>query len=169
MTNIINEQIKEKEIILIDENGTNLGLKKTSAALSLAKEADMDLVVLQDKNRPFVCKIMDYNKHMYEQKKKDKERKKQQKVIEVKTIQLSCNIDVGDFNRKVEKAREELEEGNKVSVSLRLRGRENLHPEIAVDNVTRFCDALVDVGSVIKAPKLDGRNVTAMIERKKEK
>lgn len=169
MTNIINEQIKEKEIILIDENGANLGLKKTREALAIADEAGMDLVVLQDKARPFVCKIMDYNKYMYEQKKKDKERKKQQKVIEIKTIQLSCGIDVGDFNRKVEKAREELLDGNKVSVSLRLRGRENLHPQIAVDNVTRFCDALADIGTVIKEPKLDSGNVTAIIERRKEK
>ena len=124
MTGIINNEIREKEIIVIDQDGKNLGLVDTPKALSMAEDAGLDLVVMQDKKKPYVCKIMDYNRAIYEQKKRDKERKKLQKVVETKTIQLSYSIDVGDFNRKVEKAREELKEGNKVMVTLRLRGRE---------------------------------------------
>ena len=169
MTNIINHQIREKEVLVIDQNGNNRGLLATADALAMAERADMDLVVMQDKNKPFVCKIMDYNRALYEQKKREKERKKSQKIIEIKTIQLSSNIDIGDFARKTEKAREELLEGNKILVSLRLRGRENAHPQLGVATVNRFCDALSNIGTVTKAPKLDSRVITAMIEKRKEK
>lgn len=169
MTNIINNQIREKQVIVIDQNGNNLGLKNTAEALSLAEDAGMDLVVMQDKNKPFVCKIMDYNRAVYEQKKRDKERKKTQRIIEVKNIQLSAKIDVGDFNRKAEKAREELLDGNKVVVSLRLRGRENAHPQMGVEMVNRFCDAVANVGAVTKPATLDGKAVSAVIEAKREK
>ena len=167
MTNIINNQIHETEVIVIDQNGKNLGLMPTANALSLAEDADLDLVVMQNKTKPFICKIMDYNKAVYEQKKKEKERKKLQKVVETKIIQLSYSIDIGDFNRKVEKAREELKEGNKISMSLRLRGREISYARAALDVAQKFCDELADVGVVTKAPKLDNRNIGAMIEAKR--
>lgn len=167
MTSIINEKIREKEVVVIDQDGKNLGLMETKTALSMAEEVGLDLVVMQDKKQPYVCKIMDYNRALYEQKKKDKERKKAQKVIETKTIQLSCNIDVGDFNRKVEKAREELKDGNKVFVTLRLRGREIAFAQAGVDTVNRFCAALEDNGTVTKEPNIDNRTISAVIEAKK--
>jgi translation initiation factor IF-3 len=104
---------------------------------------------------------------MYEQKKKEKERKKLQKVVETKIIQLSYNIDVGDLNRKMEKAREELTAGNKVQVTLRLRGRENAYSRAALEVAWNFCNALDDVGVVAKAPNLDSRTIGAMLEPKK--
>lgn len=169
MTNIINNQIKEKQVIVIDQNGKNLGLKNTAEALRIAEAADLDLVVMQDKNRPFVCKMMDYNRAMYEQKKKEKERKKNQKISETKNIQLSYNIDVGDFNRKVEKAMEELLEGNKILVTLRLRGRENAYSEAGVNVVNRFCEALEEVGAKSRAATLESRVISAMLEPKRGK
>lgn len=168
MTNIINEKIQEKQVIVIDQSGNNLGLIDTKKALSMAEDADLDLVVMQDKKKPYVCKILDYNRALYEQKKKDKERKKSQKVIETKTIQLSCNIDVGDFNRKVEKAKEELKDGNKILVTLRLRGREITHAQAGVDKINRFCDVLTDVGTVTKPPKFDNRTISAVVEAKRK-
>lgn len=169
MTNIINEKIQEKKVIVIDQTGKNIGLIDTAKALSMAEDAGLDLVVMQDKKTPYVCKIMDYNRAQYEQKKKDKERKKLQKVIETKTIQLSYSIDVGDFSRKVEKAREELKEGNKILVTLRLRGREIAYARAGLENVVRFCEELSDVGVVTKAANLESRTVSAMVEAKKER
>lgn len=167
MTDIINEQIREEQVIVIDQDGNNLGLVDTEKALSMAEDVGLDLVVMQDKNLPFVCKIMDYKRALYEQKKKEKERKKSQKAVETKTIQLSYNIDVGDFNRKVEKAKEELKEGNKISIVLRLRGREISYAHAGLDTVNRFCGELTEEGRVTKPTNLDSRTISATIEPKR--
>ena len=164
MTDIVNDKIKEKEVILIDQDGNNFGLRDISFALSLAEEAGLDLVVMQDKVKPFVCKVMDYKRYLYEQKRREKEQKKKQQVAEIKRIQLSCNIGEADFIRKQKKAAEELQKGNKVVVNLRFHGRENLYNQAGFDVVSRFCEGLSDYGTIIKAPKLDGKNIDAMLE-----
>lgn len=132
---------------------------KTSAALKIAQEKDLDLVIIAPNASPVVCKIMDYGKYRFEQAKKEKEMRKNQKVVETKEIRLGLSTDVHDFNTKVKHAIKFLQGGNKVKVSIRFRGRELGHPEIGIDNMNRFAEACTEFANVEKPAKMEGRNM----------
>ncbi len=142
---------------------------KTSAALKIAEEEDLDLVMIAPNASPIVCKIMDYGKYRFEQTKKEKEMRKNQKVVETKEIRLGLSTDVHDFNTKVNHACKFLQSGNKVKVSIRFRGRELGHPEIGTDNMERFAEACSEYGTVIKPAKMDGRHMLMFLAPKTNK
>lgn len=164
---MINEQIRDKEIRLIGENGEQLGIMSARDAMKLAKEAELDLVKIAPAAKPPVCKIIDYGKYRYEQARKEKEAKKKQKTIEVKEVRLSPNIDVNDLNTKVGAARKFIEKGNKVKVTLRFRGREMAHMQSSKHILDDFADQLKDIASVDKPPKVEGRNMTMFLTEKR--
>ena len=160
---MINEQIRDKEIRLIGENGEQLGIMSARDAMKMAKEAELDLVKIAPAAKPPVCKIIDYGKYRYEQARKEKEAKKKQKTIEVKEVRLSPNIDVNDLNTKVGAARKFIEKGNKVKVTLRFRGREMAHMQSSRHILDDFAEQMKDVASVDKPPKIEGRNMTMFL------
>lgn len=164
---MINEQIRDKEIRLIGENGEQLGIMSVRDAMKMAKEAELDLVKIAPAAKPPVCKIIDYGKYRYEQARKEKEAKKKQKTIEVKEVRLSPNIDVNDLNTKVGAARKFIEKGNKVKVTLRFRGREMAHMQSSKHILDDFAEQLKDVASVDKPPKIEGRNMTMFLTEKR--
>ena len=164
---MINEQIRDKEIRLIGENGEQLGIMSARDAMKMAKEAELDLVKIAPAAKPPVCKIIDYGKYRYEQARKEKEAKKKQKTIEVKEVRLSPNIDVNDLNTKVGAARKFIEKGNKVKVTLRFRGREMAHMQSSKHILDDFAEQLKDVASVDKPPKIEGRNMTMFLPEKR--
>ena len=164
---MINEQIRDKEIRLIGENGEQLGIMSARDAMKMAKEAELDLVKIAPAAKPPVCKIIDYGKYRYEQARKEKEAKKKQKTIEVKEVRLSPNIDVNDLNTKVGAARKFIEKGNKVKVTLRFRGRETAHMQSSKHILDDFAEQLKDVASVDKPPKIEGRNMTMFLTEKR--
>ena len=164
---MINEQIRDKEIRLIGENGEQLGIMSARDAMKLAKEAELDLVKIAPAAKPPVCKIIDYGKYRYEQARKEKEAKKKQKTIEVKEVRLSPNIDVNDLNTKVGAARKFIEKGNKVKVTLRFRGREMAHMQSSRHILDDFAEQMKDVASVDKPPKIEGRNMTMFLTEKR--
>ena len=164
---MINEQIRDKEIRLIGENGEQLGIMSARDAMKMAKEAELDLVKIAPAAKPPVCKIIDYGKYRYEQARKEKEAKKKQKTIEVKEVRLSPNIDVNDLNTKVGAARKFIEIGNKVKVTLRFRGREMAHMQSSKHILDDFAEQLKDVASVDKPPKIEGRNMTMFLTEKR--
>ena len=164
---MINEQIRDKEIRLIGENGEQLGIMSARDAMKMAKEAELDLVKIAPAAKPPVCKIIDYGKYRYEQARKEKEAKKKQKTIEVKEVRLSPNIDVNDLNTKVGAARKFIEKGNMVKVSLRFRGREMAHMQSSKHILDDFAEQLKDVASVDKPPKIEGRNMTMFLTEKR--
>ena len=163
---MINEQIRDKEVRLIGENGEQLGIMSARDAYKLAQEAELDLVKIAPTAKPPVCKIVDYGKFRYEQARREKEAKKKQKVIEVKELRLSPNIDTNDLNTKVNNARKFLEKGDKVKVTLRFRGREMGHPELGADIMKRFAESLADTANVDKPAKLEGRNMLMFLAPK---
>ena len=138
-------------------------------ALSLAEKSNLDLVKIAPGANPPVCKIMDYGKFRFEQAKREKEAKKNQKVMEIKEVRLSLNIDTGDFNTKVNHALRFLRDGNKVKVSIRFRGREMAHTELGLDVMQRFAEACLETGSVEKAAKLEGRSMLMFLVPKSSK
>ena len=138
-------------------------------ALSLAEKSNLDLVKIAPGANPPVCKIMDYGKFRFEQAKREKEAKKNQKVMEIKEVRLSLNIDTGDFNTKVNHALRFLRDGNKGKVSIRFRGREMAHTELGIDVMQRFADACSETGSVEKAAKLEGRSMLMFLVPKSSK
>lgn len=164
---MINEQIRDKEIRLIGENGEQLGIMSARDAMKMAKEAELDLVKIAPAAKPPVCKIIDYGKYRYEQARKEKEAKKKQKTIEVKEVRLSPNIDVNDLNTKVGAARKFIEKGNKVKVTLRFRGREMAHMQSSRHILDDFAEQMKDVASVDKPPKIEGRNMTMFLTEKR--
>ena len=164
---MINEQIRDKEIRLIGENGEQLGIMSARDAMKMAKEAELDLVKIAPAAKPPVCKIIDYGKYRYEQARKEKEAKKKQKTIEVKEVRLSPNIDVNDLNTKVGAARKFIEKGDKVKVSLRFRGREMAHIDSSKHILEDFAEKLSDIAVVDKAPKLEGRSMTMFLTEKR--
>lgn len=139
----------------------------SKAAYFAAKDRDLDLVKISPNANPPVCKIMDYGKYKFEQAKKEKEAKKNQKIIELKEIQLSVTIDVGDLNIKARKASELLLEGNKVKVTLRLKGRQQAHPELGVEVMKRFAAILQSAASIDKAPTIEGRSILMILSPKR--
>ncbi len=138
-------------------------------ALSLAEKSNLDLVKIAPGANPPVCKIMDYGKYRFEQAKREKEAKKNQKVMEIKEVRLSLNIDTGDFNTKVNHALRFLRDGNKVKVSIRFRGREMAHTELGIDVMQRFAEACSETGTVEKAAKLEGRSMLMFLVPKSSK
>lgn len=166
---LINEEIRDKEIRLIGPDGEQLGIMSTKEALKISAEKDLDLVKIAPQAQPPVCRIMDYGKYRFEQTKREKEAKKNQKVIDVKEIRLSLNIDTNDFNTKVNHAVKFLKAGNKVKVSLRFRGREMAHTELGKDSVARFAEACSEYGIVAKEPKLEGRSMVLFLSAKPSK
>ena len=164
---MINEQIRDKEIRLIGENGEQLGIMSAREAMKLAEEAELDLVKIAPTAKPPVCKIIDYNKFKYEKVKKEKEAKKKQKVVEVKEIRMSPNIESNDLNTKMNAAKKFLEKGNKVKVTLRFRGREMAHMQSSRHILDDFAQSLSDAAVIEKAPKVEGRSISMVLTEKK--
>ena len=163
----INEQIRDKEIRLIGESGEQLGIMSSREALKLAEEAGLDLVKIAPTAKPPVCKIVDYGKYRYELARKEKDAKRKQKVIEVKEIRMSPNIDTNDLNTKVGAARKFLEKGNRVKVTLRFRGREMAHMSTSKHILDDFAQMLSDIAVVEKMPKVEGRSMTMFLTAKR--
>ena len=155
----INEEIRDKEVRLVSATGEQLGIMSAREALERAVEADLDLVKISPTAVPPVCKLMDYGKYKFEQTKREKEAKKNQKVVELKEIRLSLNIDTNDFNTKVNQAAKFLQQGHKIKVSIRFRGREMAHTSLGLDVHRRFAEALAGKAVIDKQPKLEGRSM----------
>ena len=165
----INEEIRDKEVRVIDQDGSQLGIMSTGRALERAAASNLDLVKIAPQAKPPVCKIIDYGKYRFEQAKRDKEAKKNQRVVDIKEIRLSLNIDTHDFNTKVGHATRFLNEGDKVKVSIRFRGREMGHPELERTTMEKFAQALSEIANVEKPPKLEGRNMLMFLVSKPAK
>ena len=163
----INEQIRDREVRVIGEDGEQLGVMPTKEALKLAEEAGVDLVKIAPTAKPPVCKIVDYGKFKYEQARKDKEAKKKQKIVEIKEIRLSPNIDTNDLNTKVNAARKFITKGDRVKVTLRFRGREMAHMNTSKHILDDFAEALSDIAVMDKAPKVEGRSMTMFLAEKR--
>ena len=163
----INEQIRDKEIRRIGESGEQLGIMSSREALKLAEEAGLDLVKIAPTAKPPVCKIVDYGKYRYELARKEKDAKRKQKVIEVKEIRMSPNIDTNDLNTKVGAARKFLEKGNRVKVTLRFRGREMAHMSTSKHILDDFAQMLSDIAVVEKMPKVEGRSMIMFLTVKR--
>ena len=163
----INEQIRDKEVRVIGEDGEQLGIMSSRDAMKLAEEAGVDLVKIAPAAKPPVCRIVDYGKFRYEQTRKEKDAKKKQKVMEVKEIRLSPNIDTNDLNTKTNAARKFLSKGDKVKVTLRFRGREMAHMASSKHILDDFAEVLADIAVIDKAPKVEGRSMTMFLTQKK--
>ena len=159
----INEEIREKEVRVIGASGDQLGVLSLNDALDAATKANLDLVMISPKAVPPVCKIMDYGKYRFEQAKKEKEIKKNQKVVTIKEVRHSVNIDTHDFNTKLNQAIKFLKAGDKVKVSVRFRGREMAHTNLGADTLNRFGEAITEVGNVDKPPKMEGRSMVMFL------
>ena len=155
----INERIRDKEIRLVGADGQQLGIMSPRDALRMAAEQELDLVKVAPQAKPPVCKILDYGKYRFEMQKREKEARKNQKTVEIKEIRLSLNIDTNDFNTKVNQAAKFLQQGHKVKVSIRFRGREMAHTNLGLDVEKRFAEELAGKAVVDKPPKLEGRSM----------
>lgn len=169
MEHQINEEIREKEVRLIDSEGQQLGIMPLQKALEAAEEKGLDLVNISPKANPPVCKIMDYGKFRFDQLKKEKEARKNQRVVEIKEIRMSPGIDTNDLNVKMRNAMKFLKEGNRVKVTVRFRGREMAHTDIGEQLLIRFGEGCAEVANVDKKPKLDGRFMTLFLSPKNAK
>ena len=163
---MINEQIRDKEVRLIGEDGEQLGIVSSRDALKMAEEAGLDLVKIAPTAKPPVCKIVDYGKYKYEQVRKEKEAKKKQ-VIDIKEIRLSPNIDTNDLNTKIGAARKFLTKGDRVKITLRFRGREMAHMNNSKHILDDIAQSLSDIAVVEKAPKVEGRSMTMFLTEKR--
>ena len=164
---MINEQIRDKEVRLIGEDGEQLGIMSARDAYKKAQEAELDLGKIAPMAKPPVCKIIDYGKYKYELTRKEKETKKKQKTVEIKEVRLSPNIDTNDLNTKVNNAKKFITKGNKVKVTLRFRGREMAHVQQSKHILDDFAQLLADVAVVEKAAKLEGRNMSMVLTLKR--
>ena len=165
----LNEEIRDKEVRLIGFDGAQLGIMSAEQANALAEEQGYDLVKISPNATPPVCKIMDYSKFCFDQKKREKEAKKNQKVVEIKEIRMSPSIDTNDFNTKVKNAQKFLKEGNRVKVSVRFRGREMAHTNIGEKLLMDFADACTEIANMEKNPKLEGRFMAMFLTPKNSK
>jgi translation initiation factor IF-3 len=166
---LINEEIRDKEVRVIDSDGTQLGILPVKEALKIAYDKNFDLVKIAPQANPPVCRIMDYGKYRFEQAKKEKEARKNQRTVEVKEIRMSLNIDTHDLQFKVNHAIAFLNDGNKVKVTVRFRGREMAHPELGQNLLKRFSEACSECSVVEKQPKLEGRNMALFLTQKPAK
>ncbi len=164
---MINEQIRDKEVRLVGEDGEQLGVMPVKDALKLAQDAELDLVKIAPTAKPPVCKIIDYGKYRYELARKEKEAKKKQKTVELKEIRMSPNIDSNDLNTKMNAARKFLTKGDKVKITLRFRGREMAHMQSSRHILDDFAKQLADIAVVEKTPKLEGRSISIVLTEKK--
>ena len=162
----INEEILDKEVRLIGDQGEQLGIMSVVDALRIATEHELDLVKIAPGSNPPVCKIMDYGKFRFEQAKKEKEAKKNQRVIEIKEIRMSPGIDTNDFNTKLKNAQKFLNDGDRVKVSVRFRGREMAHTEIGADLLKDFAAKCAEIANMDKMPKLEGRSMSMFLSPK---
>lgn len=165
----INEEIRDKELRIIGSDGQQLGIMSAKDALNLAEQKNLDLVKIAPQSNPPVCKIMDYGKYRFEQAKREKEARKNQRVVDIKEVRLSLNIDTHDFNTKLNNALKFIAHGDKVKVSIRFRGREMGHPEIGLDTMKRFADACSETAVIEKPAKLEGRNMLMFLAPKTNK
>ena len=159
----INDDIRVKEVRMLDENNEQLGIMSLNDAKTYAYERGLDLVLIAPTATPPVARAMDYGKYRYEADKREKEAKKKQQVVEIKEVQLSCRIDTHDFETKANRAIKFLQDGNKVRVSLRFKGREIAHQEIGREMLERFQESVSEFGTVDKKPVLDGKQLTMFI------
>lgn len=164
---MINEQIRDKEVRVIGTEGDQLGIMSPKEAMKLAKEANVDLVKIVPTATPPVCKLVNYGKYKYELVRKEKEAKKKQKVVEIKEVRLSPNIEENDLNTKINAAKKFIQKGDKVKVTLRFRGREMAHMESSKHILTDFAEQLADIAVVEKAPKLEGRSMMMFLTEKR--
>ncbi|MBQ9534532.1 MAG: translation initiation factor IF-3 [Clostridia bacterium] len=165
----INEEILDKEVRLVDSDGTQLGIMSIEQAMETAIDRGLDLVKIAPKAEPPVCRIMDYGKFRFEQAKKEKEARKNQKIVDIKEVRLSAKIDVHDFDVRVRSAQKFLTSGDKVKASIRFRGREMAHTEIGQGVMDRFAEALKEYGTVEKPAKLEGRQMLMFLAPVKNK
>ncbi len=166
---LINNRIRAKEVRLIGEDGSQLGIKATRDAIELAENANLDVVLVAPNAKPPVARIMDYGKYKYEQQKKDKEARKKQKVINLKEIRLSPTIEEHDFNTKLGHAKKFLAKEDKVKVSIRFKGRAITHKEIGRKVLERFAEALKEDGQIEQRPKMEGRSMFLVVAPLAEK
>jgi len=164
---MINEQIRDREVRLVGEDGEQLGIVSAAEAMKKAEEAGLDLVKIAPSAKPPVCKIIDYGKFRYEQARRDKEARKKQKTIELKEVRLTPNIDVNDLNTKKGAARKFIEKGNKVKVTLRFRGREMAHMDTSRHILDDFAKDLQEIAVIEKPAKVEGRNITMVLTEKR--
>ena len=164
---MINEQIRDREVRLIGEDGEQLGIMSARDAYFKAQEAGLDLVKIAPTAKPPVCKIIDYGKYKYELSRKEKEARKKQKTIEIKEVRLTPNIDTNDLNTKVGAARKFISKGDRVKVTLRFRGREMAHMHSSKHILDEFAEQLSDIAVVEKAPKVEGRSMTMFLSEKR--
>ena len=162
----INEKIRAREVQLISDKGEKLGVVSLDEALSIASEKDLDVVLVAANSKPPVCKLMNYGKYKFEQAKREKEAKKKQKTLEIKEIRVTPNIEEHDFGFKSKNARKFLEDGNKVKITVRFRGREVNNSKAGEAVLNKFIEALEDISTVEKKPKLEGRNMFIMLAKK---
>ena len=160
---MINEEIRDREVRVVDQNGEQLGVMSSRDALALAEERQLDLVKIAPQAHPPVCKLMDYGKYRFEQSKKEREFRKNQKVITVKEVRLSATIEDHDIDVKFRNAVKFLKDGNKVKVTIRFRGRQITHSEIGRQVMNEFADRIKEYGTVDKAPQIEGRNMSMFI------
>lgn len=165
----INERIRAREVQVIDENGEKKGVMKLNEALNLAFEKKLDLVLVAPNAEPPVCKIMNYGKYKFEQAKKEKEAKKKQKTFELKEIRITPNIEQHDFEFKAKNARKFIEDGNKVKITVRFRGRELNYVKLGEANLNKFIEALSDIASPEKKAVLEGKNMFIILSKKSDK
>ena len=163
----INEEIRDKEIRVISDDGEQLGIMSASQALKIAESKNLDLVKIAPTAKPPVCKIMDYGKYRFEKAKKEKEARKNQKIVEIKEIRLSLNIDTHDFETKINHARKFIAAGNKVKVSIRFRGREMAHMQQSKHILDDFAEKMKDVAVIEKPAKLEGRSLSMVLTEKR--
>jgi translation initiation factor IF-3 len=166
---MLNDGIRSREVRLIDQNGEQLGIKTKTEALEIATRVNLDLVLVAPQAKPPVARIMDYGKFKFEQQKKDKEARKNQKVINLKEVRLSPTIDEHDFNTKLRNAIKFLEKGDKVKASIRFKGRAITHKEIGQRVLDRFAVACEEVSTIESKPKMDGRSMFLVLAPKNEK
>ena len=164
---MINEQIRDREVRLIGENGEQLGIMSAREAFKIAQEAELDLVKVAPMAKPPVCKIIDYGKYKYEQTRKEKEARKKQKTVEIKEVRLSPNIDTNDLNTKINNAKKFISKGNKVKVTLRFRGREMAHVQQSRHILDDFAETLSDIAVVEKPAKMEGRAMSMVLAEKR--
>ncbi len=166
---LINEEIRDREVRVIGADGAQLGIMPTRQALEMAEEAELDLVKIVPTAQPPVCKLMDYDKHRFEQSKREREMRKNQKVIALKEVQLSATIEENDVNIKAKNAIRFLQEGNKVKVSIRFRGRQIAHSDIGLKVMQDFIERTKEHCTVERRPTIEGRNMLMILVPKTEK
>jgi translation initiation factor IF-3 len=165
---MINEEIRDPEVRLIDENGDQLGIVDIRTAQKMADDKELDLVKIAPNSKPPVCKFMDYGKYRFEMSKREKEQRKNQKIIELKEIRLSATIDVRDMEIKAKNCLKFLADGNKVKVSIRFRGRQITHNEIGRDVMNRFFDIVAESAVKERMPKMEGRSMFMILAPKSD-